>query len=247
MLLIKNGDKLCCARAIVTAKAGVEQHPNCDGFKRGRRIQAEHAVDLHHKTRVPRGPCGYDELQAFSLASSLYDYQILLCDATRGYVVTSFGPPSQKQLVLLYDDGHYDVITSLPGFFGTSYFCLRCLKPYDNQGPHACDNNPDHCSAYLKTGCPDYTEAQCRSLPASSPLPGRLVHARPFLKLLKQGCLSFKSVFKPLARFKPFSHITIASACNQDLRHNRMEADTIANESLHGWRLNRNHSCIALE
>ena len=247
VLLIKNGDKLCCARAIVTAKAGVEQHPNCDGFKRGRRIQAEHAVDLHHKTRVPRGPCGYDELQAFSLASSLYDYQILLCDATRGYVVTSFGPPSQKQLVLLYDDGHYDVITSLPGFFGTSYFCLRCLKPYDNQGPHACDNNPDHCSAYLKTGCPDYTEAQCRSLPASSPLPGRLVHARPFLKLLKQGCLSFKSVFKPLARFKPFSHITIASACNQDLRHNRMEADTIANESLHGWRLNRNHSCIALE
>ena len=166
MLLIKNGDKLCCARAIVTAKARVDQHPNCDGFKRGRRIQAEHAVDLHHKTRVPRSPCGYDELQAFSLASSLYDYQILLCDATRGYVVTSFGPPSQKQLVLLYNDGHYDVITSLPGFFGTSYFCMRCLKPYDNQSPHACDNNPDHCSAYLQTGCPDYTEAQCRSLSA---------------------------------------------------------------------------------
>ena len=62
VLLIKNGDKLCCARAIVTAKAGVEQHPNCDGFKRGRRIQAEHAVDLHHKRRVPPGPCGYDEL-----------------------------------------------------------------------------------------------------------------------------------------------------------------------------------------
>ena len=96
VLLIKNGDKLCCARAIVTAKARVDQHPNCDRFKRGRRIQAEHAVDLHHKTRVPRGPCGYDELLAFSLASSLYDYQILLCDATRGYVVTSFGPPSQK-------------------------------------------------------------------------------------------------------------------------------------------------------
>ena len=72
-----------------------------------------------------------------------------------------------KALVLLYDDGHYDVITSLPGFFGTSYFCMRCLKPYDNQGPHACDNNPDHCSAYLQTGCPDYTEAQCRSLPAT--------------------------------------------------------------------------------
>ena len=72
------------------------------------------------------------------------------------YVGISFDPPSQKQLVLLYNDGHYDVITSLPGFFGTSYFCVRCLKPYDNQGYHAIDNNPDHCSACLQTGCPDY-------------------------------------------------------------------------------------------
>ena len=167
VLLIKNGDKLCCARTIITAKARVDQHPNWDGFKRGRRIQAEHAVDLHHETRVPRGPCGYDELRAFPLAPSLYDYQILLCNATRRYVVTSFGPPSLKQLVLLYDDGHYNVITSLPGFFGTSYFCMRCLKPYNNQGHHACDNNPDHCSAYLQTGCLDYTEAQCRSLPVT--------------------------------------------------------------------------------
>ena len=73
---------------------------------------------------------------------SLYDYQILLCDATCEYVLMSFGQPSQRQLVLLYDDSHYDVITSLPGFFGTSYFCARCLKPYNNQGHHACDNNP---------------------------------------------------------------------------------------------------------
>ena len=54
------------------------------------------------------------------------------------------------------------------------------------------------------------------------------------VKLLKQGCLSFKSVFEPLALFNPFSPITIASACNQDLRQNRMEADTIANEPLQG-------------
>ena len=80
----------------------------------------------------------------------------------REYVGISFGPPSQKQLVLLYNDGHYNVITSLPGFFGTSYFCTKCLKPYDNQGHHACDNNPDHCSACLQTGCPDYTKAQGR-------------------------------------------------------------------------------------
>ena len=39
----------------------------------------------------------------------------------------------------------------------------------------------------------------------------------------------------------------IASACNWDLRQNRMEADTITNKPLYGWRLNTNHSRIALE
>ena len=139
--VIKNGDELCCARAIVTAKARLDQHPNWDGFKRGRRIQAVHAVDLHHEMRVPEVHVGTTNSKP-----SLYDYQILLCDAT--------------QLVLLYDDSHYDVITSLPGFFGTSYFYARCLKPYNNQGHHACDNNPDHCSPCLQTACPDYTKAQ---------------------------------------------------------------------------------------
>ena len=72
-------------------------------------------------------------------------------------------------------------------------------------------------------------------------------YCEPDVKLLKQGCLSFKSVFEPLARFNPFSHITTAYACNRDLRQNRMEADTITNKPLHGWRLNTNHSRVALE
>ena len=41
--------------------------------------------------------------------------------------------------------------------------------------------------------------------------------------------------------------MTIASACNRDLRQNRMEAKTIASEPLHGWRLNTNHSHVSLE
>ena len=37
---------LCCARAIVTAKAKVDQHPNWLGFKKGRGIQKAQAIDL---------------------------------------------------------------------------------------------------------------------------------------------------------------------------------------------------------
>ena len=158
---IENKDQLCCARAIVTAKANVDSHPSWRSFRVCRKIQYEQALLLHHEANVPFGPCGYEELTKFSLAPSLYEYQLLLVDAARGYSVKSSGPPQDKQLVLLYDDNHYDVITSLPGFFGFSYFCARCFQPYDHEGQHACKNNPNHCPACLQTGCPDYTEAKC--------------------------------------------------------------------------------------
>ena len=67
------------------------------------------------------------------------------------------------------------------------------------------------------------------------------------VKLLKEGCLKFKQLFEEKAKFNPFSCMTIASACNRDLRQNRMEAKTIASEPLHGWRLNTNHSHVSLE
>ncbi|PFX12181.1 putative DNA polymerase [Stylophora pistillata] len=169
IVVITNDDDLCCARALVTAKAKVDGHPNWQAFRKSYKLQHTAAVDLHLESGVSRGPCGYDELEAFSKTPSLYDYQILLVDATRGYEVVSYGPPSPKQLVLLYEQNHYDVITSLPGFFGTSYFCARCHKPYNDEGRHACNNNPHHCCACLQTGCLDYTERRCRHLEAYLP------------------------------------------------------------------------------
>ena len=44
--------------------------------------------------------------------------------------------------------------------------------------------------------------------------------------LLKQGCLTFKRLFEAQGGFNPFDHITIASACNMDLRMNRMHDKT---------------------
>ena len=138
----------------MTAKSKVDQHPNWLGFKKGRGIQKSQAIDLHFESKVPVGPCAYPELEKFSKAPSLYDYQLVLVDETRGYKVSRFGLSQDKQLVLLYSGQHYDVITTLPGFFATSYFCDRCLKPY-NEGQHACDNNPDHCPACIQDECTD--------------------------------------------------------------------------------------------
>ena len=158
----RTDDGLCCARAIVTAKAWVDGHPQWRSFKRGFKIQLQAAIDLHGETQVPLGPCGYEELEAFSKAPSMYDYQLLVVDAERQFTVMSYGPPQPKQLVLLYEDNHYSVVKSLPAFFGTSYVCPHCYKGYNDQGTHQCRHNQDHCKSCQQTGCPDFIEARAR-------------------------------------------------------------------------------------
>ena len=169
VVTIKNKDDLCCARTIVTAKAKVDNHPHWAGFRDGKSNQRTEALNLHTEVQVPFGACGYEELSKFSMAPSLCGYQLLVIDETRGYRVDTFGPPQDKQLVLLYNQQHYDVVTSLPGYFGTSYFCGRCLKPYDHQGKHSCSNNQDHCPACLQNFCTNYREAKAQRRPTSLP------------------------------------------------------------------------------
>ena len=67
------------------------------------------------------------------------------------------------------------------------------------------------------------------------------------VRLLKQGCLTFKRLFEAQAGFNPFDQITIASACNRDLRMNRMIPNSIASEPVRGWKNRINHSNVALE
>ena len=115
IMQIQNTGVLSCACALVTAKAKVDHHPQWGSFKDGHKIQMLEATNLHWEVHVPFGPCGYDELAQFSQAPSLLDYQIVLVDGDRAFSTTSFGSSApDKQLVLLHNNGHYDVITSLP-------------------------------------------------------------------------------------------------------------------------------------
>ena len=166
---IKNKDALCCARAIITAKAKVDNDPKWASFRDGKSIQRTAAWNLCTEAQVAFGACGYPELQKFALAPSLFNHQLLVIDETRSYRVDAFGPHQDKQLVLLCNHQHYDVVTSLPVFFGSGYFCRRCLKSYNNEGKHACDKNPDHCPACLQNIRRDYRETKAQRRPASLP------------------------------------------------------------------------------
>ena len=67
------------------------------------------------------------------------------------------------------------------------------------------------------------------------------------VKLLQEGCLTFRREFHEQTGFCPFDKMTIAGACLHDYRLNRMEEETIASKPVKGWRLITNHSKAAME
>ena len=60
-------DDLCCARAIVTAIARVENHPKWDNIRRGTQLQRSIAVDLNNKAEVALKQCGIEEVKNFQI------------------------------------------------------------------------------------------------------------------------------------------------------------------------------------
>jgi len=68
------------------------------------------------------------------------------------------------------------------------------------------------------------------------------------VRLLKEkGCLTFTRLFEAKTGFNPFEHMSIALACNRDLRTNCMIPDSLASEPLGGWRNRINQSQVAPE
>ena len=74
-----------------------------------------------------------------------------------------------------------------------------------------------------------------------------VLYCKSDVRLLKEGCLTFKYSFEAKAGFNPFEHITIASACNRELRRNRMIPKSTASEPVNGWHNRINQSRVALE
>ena len=98
---IINKDELCCARALVTAKAYRDwgsRDPHYKDIIRGGTFQRNMAKALHRQARVPEGPCGLGELQLFQIV--LAEYQIVVVSADHGYQLIFKGPrqPDHKLL-----------------------------------------------------------------------------------------------------------------------------------------------------
>ena len=133
----------CAARAIVTARrlhlAGKDVHARKQWTDPRRCIHRRQkaAETLAQEVGLGPGAWGPDEHTLVSMAPSLYDYKIVVVDASRAYSLTAYGHGDQL-LALLYDDHHYDTLTSIKGFLGRSYLSRvsqRVRSPRATQMP----------------------------------------------------------------------------------------------------------------
>jgi hypothetical protein len=81
IIQIQNKDEMCCARAIVTAKAKIDGHEQWNSIQRGRRIQEELALELHTKAGVPLHQCGIEDVKAFQRFLVLWHTLLQACSS----------------------------------------------------------------------------------------------------------------------------------------------------------------------
>ena len=154
VILINNKDDLCLARALVVSIARIEQDPRYNYIRHsGCPMQRERAFGLHKAANVPLGPCGLNEVDLFQ--QYLVNYQIIVLSGDQDNAIIyppepPANPNPEKSIYLYYQANHFDVITTLPGFLNTSYFCHVCHKAYDHTTDHLCNGMCRSCRGF---GC----------------------------------------------------------------------------------------------
>ena len=154
VITINNKDNLCLARALVVSIARIEKDPRLVTIMRQESVaQRERAFDLHEAANVPLGSCGLKEVDLFQ--HYLVNYQIIVVSGDHNNAIIyppqpPANPDPEKSIYLYYQANHFDVITKLPGFLNTNYFCHTCHKGYDHTTDHLCDGMCYSCRGF---GC----------------------------------------------------------------------------------------------
>ena len=151
IITIKNNDDLCLARALVVAIAKIEKDSNyINLMKPERRTQEKKARELHELAKVPLGPCGLPEVELFQ--KYLTNYEINIVSGNHDNSIIYPPQPSTANNVtpiyLYLHENHYDVITKMPGFLGSVYFCHACRQSYDHKHAHLCPGMCKSCRSY---------------------------------------------------------------------------------------------------
>ena len=144
--ITNRSDDMCLARAIVTGRAKQELKSTdwvWRSIRDGGQQQSRRATILHLEAKVPFDTCGLDQVEAFQKV--IPDYQLCVVSKDQFNKIIYKGPKKSKGIYLLYNDHHFDLITSMAAYLHRSYWCHECKKGYDDRKSHRCENTCKIC------------------------------------------------------------------------------------------------------
>ena len=156
---IQNKVDLCMARALVVAKAKVDDDPQYKSIvKHQRPMQTRLAQELHATPTflwvrvVSKKPNGF-KCTSPSIKLTLY---------RKSTTTRLFTTVRTKTRIYLYmHNNHYDMITKMPGFFARTYYCHECKKAYNNLETRLCPNTCKCCGS--RPICPKLSWMPCNN------------------------------------------------------------------------------------
>lgn len=181
--IVNNSDNMCAIRAILIAKAYVD---NSD-FKQdlcklnSKRLERE-TIKLANSLDLLNVPCTFREIS--KIEQFLKYYRI--CIYSNNKFIYK-GPPNQKHIYLLYHHNHYSAISNIKSFLNCSYFCNFCLSPFEKIGEHKCKNicnmcfNPK-CLFVTNISC-TYCTKMCQNEKCLK------IHCEKFCEKLRECCI----------------------------------------------------------
>ncbi|KAG5885994.1 hypothetical protein JTB14_025388 [Gonioctena quinquepunctata] len=137
IIVIKNKDYLCLPRALVVAKAYIDNESDKKKIREVMGVQTNRTLEFTEKSgvEIPKEGGGISELVKFQ--DYLSDYTITVYKyGNKGRDVLYEGVGGDKKINLLHHEDHYNVIISLTSAFCCTYFCDKCHTPYNNKEKH---------------------------------------------------------------------------------------------------------------
>ena len=147
---------LCLAQALIIAMARVNGDSKYKSYRDGKALKQPVQEFLSASgADLNRGGC-FKELEQFQ--NYLSDYKIIVYDGLSPESVLFCGNSvPNKKLYLLYDGGHYNVITNIKAVIYIWYICNACDTLYDFT--HKCDKACSLCTA--TPPCTKYRSNYC--------------------------------------------------------------------------------------
>ena len=149
IITIRNNDDLCLARALVVAIAKIEKDPWYANIADSRNSLQERKARELQAAGVPLGPCGIPEVEMFQNHLTNYEINIVCAEYNNSIIYPPKPSTSKVKPIYLYLHGeHYDVITSMPGFLSSAYYCHKCKRPYSDTLGHLCKGMCVSCRSF---------------------------------------------------------------------------------------------------